>query len=69
MIELDRSKIESLLESLKRNTTSGASELIGYALKMIRAQLDLIQDQNMDISKDIYLLLKKLLIQDQLWHL
>ena len=58
---MDKSNIESLLGTLRENKTSGASELIEDALGIITVQLDLLEDRNMDITEEIYILFKKII--------
>ena len=58
---MDKSNIESLLRKLRENKSSGASELIEDALGIITAQLDLLEDRNMDITEEIYILFKKII--------
>jgi translation initiation factor 2B subunit (eIF-2B alpha/beta/delta family) len=61
VIKLDISKIEQLLVDLRRNKSSGASELIKDALKIMKVQLDLIQDRNVNITKEFYSLFRKII--------
>ncbi|MFW9941386.1 MAG: hypothetical protein ACFFFT_10135 [Candidatus Thorarchaeota archaeon] len=58
---MDKSEVKHLLEVLKNNKTSGASELIDDALKIIEIQLNLTQDQNMNITEEFHRLFKKIL--------
>jgi translation initiation factor 2B subunit (eIF-2B alpha/beta/delta family) len=58
---MDKSNIERLLRKLRENKSSGASELIEDALGIITVQLDLLEDRNMDITKEIYILFKKII--------
>jgi len=61
VIELDKSEVKHLLEALRNNRTSGASELINNALEIINVQLELTQDRNMNITEEIYPLFKKII--------
>jgi len=60
-----RNKLNNLIESeilnLKQDNTSGASELIYKALKILDLQLDLIQDSDIDIKEEIFSLSKELI--------
>ncbi|MFX1376879.1 MAG: hypothetical protein ACFFA0_13825 [Promethearchaeota archaeon] len=58
---MDKSNIEHLLNTLKENKSSGASELIEDALGIIKAQLDLQEDRNMDRTEEIYILFKRII--------
>ncbi|MFW9875888.1 MAG: hypothetical protein ACFFG0_22530 [Candidatus Thorarchaeota archaeon] len=57
---MDRNNIERLLRALRKNKSSGASELIEDALEIIKVQLDLLEDRDLDITEEIYLLFKKI---------
>ncbi|MFX1532247.1 MAG: hypothetical protein ACFFBC_14115 [Promethearchaeota archaeon] len=58
---MDKSKVKHLLEALRNNKTSGASEFIDDALEIIKVQLELTEDQSINISEEIYALFKKLI--------
>ena len=58
---MDMKNVELLLEALRRNSTSGANEIVKEALEIIKVRLDLIEDPNMDITEEIHLLLKKII--------
>ncbi|MFX1428235.1 MAG: hypothetical protein ACFFBE_17410, partial [Promethearchaeota archaeon] len=58
---MNKSNIEQLLRKLRENKSSGASELIEDVLGIIAVQLDLLEDRNMDITEEIYILFKKII--------
>ncbi len=49
-----------MIHDLKTDKTSGASELIEFALEILEAYLHTIKDPNMDITEDILVLSKEL---------
>ena len=57
---MNSKKIRTQLLKLKQDNTSGANELIDNVLEIFRNQLELIEDQNSDITKDIYKLSKEI---------
>ncbi|MFX0082668.1 MAG: hypothetical protein ACFE94_13040 [Candidatus Hodarchaeota archaeon] len=58
---MNRSNIEFLLKALRKNKSSGASEFIEDALEIVKFQLDLLEDRNLDITKEIHSLFKEII--------
>jgi len=54
-------KIKKLIQDLKKNNTSGANELIDDAYEIIKKQLELISDPNIDIKELMIELSKKII--------
>ncbi|MFX1366343.1 MAG: translation initiation factor eIF-2B [Promethearchaeota archaeon] len=54
-------ELEEILDVMRKDNTSGASEFIDKALEIVKAQLKLIKDPHRDIRNDIIYLLNRII--------